>query len=222
MGLSLPNNSILAIQTSAEALLSQAIQSAPQPVTIVALGPLTNLGKLLQANPLLTEDIAMIYAMGGAFEVDGNLSYSGTVTNNTAAEWNIYIDPYAANLTIKSGAWITFVPLDATNQAPLTRDFVSRLGRQQTTPAATFVYQILDRIIQSISSDYYFWDPLAAAIATESRLGSSIEKRVWVIDDEGPQSGATRFDENGFPVRIIKAVDQQSFESLFIQVLNGW
>jgi pyrimidine-specific ribonucleoside hydrolase len=80
--------------------------------------------------------------MGGAVKVPGNLQVPGVQIDNRVAEWNIYVDPHAAAVVFESGAPITLVPLDATNDAPLTMAFYKRLEADHTTPEADFVYQV--------------------------------------------------------------------------------
>ena len=111
------------VAQDAVALFTSTIQDSPEPVTVLALGPLTNVGAALEATPELAENIEMIYVMGGAVDVDG----SSVSEENTVAEWNIYCDPHAARLVFESGAPITLVPLDATNEVPVTPEFVTQL-----------------------------------------------------------------------------------------------
>jgi pyrimidine-specific ribonucleoside hydrolase len=110
------------------ALLIGIIQVSPQKVHLIVLGPLTNVGELLEAEPGLVMNLEMITVMGGAVQVAGNVGSSSTIENE-AAEWNIYVDPRAAAQVFGSGAPVTLIPLDATNYAPLTMDFYKRLEK---------------------------------------------------------------------------------------------
>ena len=94
----------------AVATLTAALTAAPEPVLVLTLGPLTNLADVLKAQPELAAKISMVYVMGGALEVPGNVGPAAP-----AAEWNIYADPEAAQVVLDSGAPVTLVPLDATN-----------------------------------------------------------------------------------------------------------
>jgi len=164
----------------------------------------------------------MVYIMGGAFDVPGNIALSKVGIDNTEAEWNIFIDPHAAAVVLKSGIPVTFVPLDATNQAPITEDFYNRLVKERSTPAAKFVYRLLTRQFDLIRAGlYWFWDPLTAVISTDESLGTFAERSVTVVEEKEPECGATRGTENGSPVRITTTVDSQRFETLFLDVLNG-
>jgi len=77
-------------------------------VTICALGPLTNIGMALVREPRIAGRIAEIVLMGGAYFEVGNIT--------PAAEFNIYVDPEAAELVLNCGAKITVMPLDLTHQ----------------------------------------------------------------------------------------------------------
>jgi inosine-uridine nucleoside N-ribohydrolase len=90
------------------------------PLTIVGIGPLTNVALLLARYPEVVERIDRFVIMGGA-RLEGNAS--------AAAEFNIWLDPEAAARVFASGVPITMFPLDITRQALLTRDEVEELSR---------------------------------------------------------------------------------------------
>jgi pyrimidine-specific ribonucleoside hydrolase len=90
-------------------VLRAAISTSPAPVVLVALGPLTNVADLLaSADPGATANIADIVVMGGAVDVAGNVG-----GDHAAAEWNVFVDPAAANDVLRSGAHVTLIALDA-------------------------------------------------------------------------------------------------------------
>ena len=204
-------------------LIASTIRDAAGDLEIIALGPLTNLAEAFRGDPSLTGQVEQVYIMGGAFAVPGNVSDAPEMgIDNVAAEWNIYVDPHAAALVVGSGAPVTFVPLDASNHALLDEAFYDRLGEDRTTAEAEFVYQVLTQNIGFVrSGDYYFWDPLTAAIAVDESLATVDTQSVSVIEGEGPQSGATRLDEGGSPARIATAAAGERFMQLFLDVLNG-
>ncbi len=222
-GITLPANPNRPSEQDAVGLISDTIREAAGELEIITLGPLTNLAEAFLADPSLAEEIEQLYIMGGAFSVPGNVSDSSELSiNNFAAEWNIYVDPHAAALAIASGAPVTFVPLDASNQVRLNKSFYDQLAEDRTTPEAEFVYQMLTKNIGFVySGSYYFWDPLTAAIAVDESLGTIKTGPVSVIEEEGPESGATRLDENGSPARFATAADRDRFRQQFLDVLNG-
>ena len=221
LGLALPENSRETSRESAGELLARIVQGSPQKVHLIALGPLTNVGELLEAEPGLVMNLEMITVMGGAVEVAGNIGSSANIENE-AAEWNIYVDPRAAALVFGSGAPITLVPLDATNDAPLTMEFYRGLERDRTTSVAEFVYRVLAAQEENVHSGwYYFWDPLAAAIATEEGLGTFQEIPLVVVEEEGAESGRTLESERGFVIRVAMAANRERFEALFLDAVNS-
>ena len=79
-------------------LIEKVLTDATSPVTIVTLGPLTNLPEAFAGNPEIRSKVKMIYVMGGALRVKGNVIVP-TFTDhlkNKDAEWNLYVDPLAA------------------------------------------------------------------------------------------------------------------------------
>jgi inosine-uridine nucleoside N-ribohydrolase len=220
LGLTLPAATTAAAQPSAVELLTSAIQSSPHTV-VVTLGPLTNLAEALQRTPSLVRNVEMVYVMGGAVNVPGNIGDAGVGIDNRAAEWNIYIDPHAAQVVFASGAPITLVPLDATNHAPLRAAFYQRLQQDHATPVASFVFDVLTKRHDFIQSGgYYFWDPLAAAVATDERLATIQAQTLGVVEAEGPQSGRTAPASGGASVRVAVSAQGPVFEQLFLDTLN--
>ena len=222
-GITIPRNPRKPQGQDAVGLIASTIRAAAGNLEIIALGPLTNLAEAFRGDPSLTEEVKQVYIMGGAFAIPGNVSDAPVMgIDNVAAEWNIYVDPHAAALVVASGAPVTFVPLDASNHVLLDEAFYDRLDEDRATAEAEFVFQVLTRNIGFVrSGDYYFWDPLTAAIAVEESLGTIDTQSVLVIEGEGPQSGATHLDEGGSPVRITTAAAGERFKQLFLDVLNG-
>ncbi|QDC09742.1 nucleoside hydrolase [Oceanicola sp. D3] len=105
----LPLQSAHAVDFIIETLRAEA----PGTVTLCPLGPLTNIATALQRAPDIAPKIAEIVLMGGAYFEVGNIT--------PAAEFNIYVDPEAAEITFKSGVPITVMSLDVTHKALVTR-----------------------------------------------------------------------------------------------------
>jgi len=82
-------------------------------VTLVPIGPLTNIATAMQRAPDITDRIAEIVLMGGGCFEGGNVT--------PAAEFNIYVDPEAADIVFRSGVKLTVMPLDVTHKALTTR-----------------------------------------------------------------------------------------------------
>jgi len=221
LGLTLSENSHEITTETAVELLTRIIQTSPRKVHLLVLGPLTNVGEALETAPNLVENLAMITVMGGAVQVPGNVGSSSRIENEVA-EWNIYVDPHAAALVFNSGAPITLVPLDATNHVPVAMDFYRRLENDRTTAVAEFVYRVLVAQEENVGSGwYFFWDPLAAASVLDKDIVTFQELPIVVIEAEGPDSGLTQESESGVRMRVALSADQEHFEWLFLEALNG-
>jgi purine nucleosidase len=81
-------------------------------VTVVTMGPMTNLAAAMQREPRVISQIARVVSMGGARREGGNITAS--------AEYNIYADPHAAQVVLQSGARCVLISLDATHQVLIT------------------------------------------------------------------------------------------------------
>ena len=186
-------------------------------LTLLCTGPLTNVALALQRDPKLVEKIDCIYIMGGAVEVDGNAQAIG----NNYAEWNILVDPVAAETVFRSGAPIKLVPLDATNQVPVTMEFLNELRQSAKTDRAKWAVKVLENVQGFIEKgDYYFWDPLAATIPLEPGLAKFKEVKVEVLCIEGPEFGRIVKSDTGSNISYAYEVDCKRFKKLFLKALN--
>ncbi len=105
----------------------ETLRSEPSgTITLCPLGPLTNIATAFQRAPDIVERVAEIVLMGGAYFEVGNIT--------PAAEFNIYVDPHAADIVFKSGIEITVMPLDVTHKALTTRDRVEAFRSLGTEP----------------------------------------------------------------------------------------
>ncbi len=191
----------------AEQLLIDTLTAATTPITVVAVGPLTNLGVVLAAHPELAERIERIVIMGGAINVPGNVEAS------PAAEWNIYIDPEAARRVLASGVPVTLIPLDATNHLPWTERLLRRLATLDG-PAARTVHQLAES--RATLDGFYLWDELAAMAAVAADL-VTLESMTVRIDDDG----AIVQDPDGGAVLVAISADTDAASEEFLRTLNN-
>ena len=202
-------------------LIVELLQSSTEPLTIVAVGPLTNIAEAFQKSPEISARINEIYIMGGAVDVDGNVGNSGVGIKNKYAEWNIYIDPVAANIVFESGVPIVLVPLDATKDVPVTRDFYKALDENRSTAAANLVFELLTANLDFVDSGgFQFWDSLTAAVFTDQSIASFRDIQLTVVEGEGSESGRTKPDESGAKIKVAVGANQDQFEQLLLTILN--
>ena len=113
-GITLPDPTMpLQDQHAVEFLIETLRAEAPGSVTLVPIGPLTNIATALQTAPDIASRIARIVLMGGAYFEVGNIT--------PAAEFNIFVDPEAAEIVFRSGVPLVVMPLDVTHKALTTR-----------------------------------------------------------------------------------------------------
>jgi purine nucleosidase len=99
-------------QHGVDYIIDTLMAAEPGSITLCTLGPLTNIAMALVKQPAIAERIAEIVMMGGAYFEVGNIT--------PAAEFNIYVDPEAADVVLRCGAPITMLPLDVTHQIQAT------------------------------------------------------------------------------------------------------
>ena len=99
-------------QHGVDYIIDTLMEAEPGTITLCTLGPLTNIAMALVKQPAIAERIAEIVMMGGAYFEVGNIT--------PAAEFNIYVDPEAADVVLRCGAPITMLPLDVTHQIQST------------------------------------------------------------------------------------------------------
>jgi inosine-uridine nucleoside N-ribohydrolase len=215
-GLDLPTTSQTPSEMNASELMISLISGVQENVTIVSLGPLTNIAIALEAQPSIKSKIDKIHIMGGAVEVAGNVGpESGGAIPNYVAEWNMWVDPQAADIVFKSGVPITMISLDATNHVPVTEDFKTRLEGIMLTPEARLVYN-------ATVVGVYFWDQLTAVSLTNPEVVTFEEHHIAIVVDLLNHEGQTN-STGASDVNAIVAVnaDADAFEDLFIGYING-
>lgn len=155
-GAALPEPAVAARREGAIELMRTALSASGEPVTIAAVGPLTNVALLLRTHPELIDRIASIRVMGGAV-TEGNTTAS--------AEFNIWQDPDAARIVFDCGRPITLMTLDVTHQALFGPADVERLEAIGTRVGAVFADLL--RYFGRFHRERYGWDgsPIHDAVA---------------------------------------------------------
>lgn len=99
--------------------LIEQVMSRPGEVTLVCIGPLTNIALAIRQEPRIVENVKEVFIMGGAIQTPGNTT--------AQAEYNTFVDPHAAHIVFHSGMPMTLTPLDVTYQCVFTKDDLNRL-----------------------------------------------------------------------------------------------
>lgn len=125
--LPLPETALCARAKNAVVFIIETVMAAkPGEITIVALGPLTNIAAAMRAEPRLASRLAGVVLMGGGDAV---------ANQSAAAEFNIWCDPEAAEIVLQSGCPISIIPLDATHRAYISSADADAIDAIGTVPA---------------------------------------------------------------------------------------
>jgi purine nucleosidase len=194
----------------------------PGELTLLAIGPLTNLGIALLLEPELPRLVRDVVVMGGAFDHQGN------VTGH--AEANVWHDPESAELVFGAGWPIILVPLDATHPTALDGDWLDRLaaGEGDTARFATRILAFyVDAYHRSLGvRGAVIHDALAAMLAVEPSLGQYAERPVRVELRGDRTRGATLWDRRRYAdegdrpaVRVAVSADVGAFQERLLASL---
>jgi inosine-uridine nucleoside N-ribohydrolase len=200
-------------------LIAETLKEAPEPVTLIPTGPLTNVATFLREYPELKERVARISLMGGSI---------GPGNTTPAAEFNVYVDPEAAREVFESGLPITMSGLDITHQAdagPAEREALRELGR-----VGVVVAELLEFFAANYESTFGFdapplHDPVAVAAVMEPSLLKTRPMRVDVECESELTRGKTVCDLYGVTGKAPNAevgveLDRERFFDLLYRTLG--
>jgi pyrimidine-specific ribonucleoside hydrolase len=211
--LDLPTTSLQPSTMNASELIISLIESREANVTLIALGPLTNVAIALNAEPSIKSKIDEILLMGGAIDAPGNVGLESDIPNYVA-EWNIWVDPHAADIVFKSGVPIRMNSLDATNQVPQTQAFLDRLEGVMTTAEALLLYDMT-------TPGLYFWDQLTVVTLTNPEVVTWETHCIEIVLDLENHEGQTNSTDAGCANALVGiSADALLFEDLFIGYIN--
>ena len=195
----------------------------PGELTLVAIGPLTNLALATRLDPSLPGKYKELVVMGGAIYAQGN-------TPNTSTEFNIYHDPEAAAIVFDTWPELTLSSWETTMAYPMSVEFLAELRRVPTARGVFF-----DKIIEKISvfmrevlgrDEIYAADALAMAVAIEPEIVTKAQKCHVMVERAGQYSrGQTIvdwFNLNGQEpnARIVLELDPERFYELLLLALE--
>lgn len=184
-------------------------------VRLVATGPLTNITEWMDKHPELSASVHSMVIMGGAWRVAGNVNMPGI--SDGSAEWNFFADPVAASAVFRAPFPIIVVPLDATNDFPITDELLKKL-KDGKTAQSRCVFEILT--FASSRFNYWLWDAVAALVAMDESLAEMEEERV-AIKTEGLSQGRLIQSANGKKCRIVRRLDHKRALEMFFELLSG-
>lgn len=207
-------------------LIASKVRDYPGQVTVITIGPLTNLATALLKDPHLAGDIGELIVMGGAVAVPGNTT--------PVAEFNVWCDPEAAKIVFNSGAPMTLVGLDVTTRTLLASEHLATI-RSSDTPVARFVAEMTEAwigIIRRLRGIEGCWmhDPLALAVAIDPALVRTegmfvdVETRGEITRGQtvGYAGKALLFHGKEANAMVCVDVDVDGFMGMLVNRLSTW
>ncbi|HET8776281.1 MAG TPA: nucleoside hydrolase [Candidatus Limnocylindria bacterium] len=189
------------------------------PLTLIAVGPLTNVATALERAPHIASNLERISIMGGAI---------GLGNRTPSAEFNIYVDPEAAAAVFAAGVPITLVPLEVTHLALATDEVLARIERLGTPVAAMsvalmrFFAETYERVFGFDAPAVH--DPVAVAAVIQPSLVETRHVNVAIDTSSGISAGRTACDIHGVlgaapNADVALRLDAPAFWDLMIEAL---
>ncbi|UVI30142.1 nucleoside hydrolase [Paenibacillus spongiae] len=204
--------------TAAEFMVDQ-VRRMPGEITIIAVGPLTNLALAIEADPEFVSLVDEVVIMGGAATVPGNVT--------PYAEANIHSDPEAAAFVFRSGLPITMVGLDVTMKTLLPRTRLQE-WRSDGTELSRFMADAADFYMDAYENfnpgigGCALHDPLAVGVVIDPSFCKIVAMPIEVDTEDGaPALGQTRVNETGTAaqspsIHVCVEVDAERFLAHFM------
>ena len=217
-----PANTTLSSMSGVDLILETAAQY-PDELIIVALGPLTNLAKAIRKDAAKMRRLQKIIVMGGVFEDYGNVT--------TTAEFNIFVDPHAAQEVFQFGVPIHIFPLDATHQVVLTGERLRAEIESRDDKVSHFLWDATQACMEFYRQHVGFWgfhihDALPIAALTSPDYFESVDAYVQVETEGDLTNGMTvadlrperqRYELNA---QVCVKVDAEAFLDSFFERLR--
>ena len=211
---------------SAVQLIVEKAEELGDRLTIIPIGPLTNIASAIQAKPGIVEEVEGLVIMGGAF----NLTPYGHGNMNAVAEYNIWHDPEAAKIVFDSGIPVKAVGLDVTAN-PLNRLTPELFAEFESldTARARLVADLCRNLVRRMNG-LSLHDPLAVAAVVDPSLVETLRFKVEVETVGALTRGMTIVDrrryhetsETEVNVDVCVSVDNERFLRLFMdRVVRG-
>ncbi len=199
--------------------LIDTIKANPGQVTVIPIGPCTNLAIAIRIAPEIIPLIKRVVYMGGAFDVPGNTT--------PAAEFNWWFDPEAAKMSVRAPfADQLFVGLDVCEKYRFNKKIFERITAVDTPIAKMFKHKYGPEFEKDPNFTRLVWDTIAAAVVIDPGLITEEETR-WVdVDsdyglDYGRSLGYRRQGPAGTQkARILLAIDEKRFWNLMVDLLT--
>lgn len=196
---------------SAKKFIFNMLSQSSQKVVMIATAPLTNIATVLKENPEIHKKIKMIYIMGGAVGVSGNIT--------PFAEFNFYSDPEAVKIVFKSKVSVALAPLDVTQKIYLTSTlFLKKYGQSKDAITQFIVSVLNNRYKLKRKNKLYLHDPLVTGVAINKNFVEFQKEKLGIITS-GRKKGRIVRTNDGAEVEWAFRVKRKAFLNYFEEVL---
>jgi purine nucleosidase len=205
-----------------EKIICDEVRAAPGEISIVCLGPLTNVARAMQRDPHFIENVAEIIMMGGSFNGIGNITQT--------AEFNIYCDPESAREVFQAPVKKILIPLDITSQVQFALNFIDMLP-DETNSVGAFLRRVVPYLFRSYHQQLglesvQIHDAIALLQLLEPEL---FELEAWAVDVEVKGEltrGMTVFEKRrsrnpAHNLEVARVVDVSAARQAVIKCLNS-
>ena len=187
-------------------LIIELVHKYPHEITLIPIGPLTNIALAVSKDPSIVPLVKDIVIMGGSIS-GGNV--------NGAAEANIYNDPEAAQIVFNAGWMVTMLGSDVGERTLMTRKYLAQL-KPESGPQSSFIYRLADFYVSRSEKAGYagaaMYDPLAVGVALDATLATLKEMHVDVETRGEFTRGETVANRMGYNERNVLHGDRYVIE----------
>jgi inosine-uridine nucleoside N-ribohydrolase len=208
-------------QQHAVNFIIDTVRKYPREVTLLVIGPMTNIALAIRMSPDIVPLIKRIVYMAGAFEVPGNTT--------PTAEMNVWYDAEAARVVVRQPIEQAFIPLDVTNTVPMTKRIHDQITRDDSSIVAKLLKatNFARTLAQNPNATAYIYDTLALAYAIDPSYATDVAE-MWVDVDInfGPSYGHTLGYKEAMPAnllqkaKVVRRFDNERFFKLFVDLLT--
>ena len=204
----------------AAARIVEIVRKSPKPITLIALGPLTNVAQAIQLDPEAMSRVGEIVVMGGTFTGPGNMPHG--------SEFNVYVDPEAADIVFGFPIRTTVVPLEACDPLKFQSDYFAALRDERIRlPVMRMMGGFSETLLRSNqAAGVALYDPITVYYAINPNAFELAPRRISVGLDDSTDRGRTTGKavaegESSDLNFVAQSLDLKAFQRDFIEMLNS-
>lgn len=236
-GLELPDSPLKPADIPATEMIAQLIDTYKNDITILALGPMTNIAHVMLNRPALVKNISQFYISDGAVNIKGGIAVEWPTINNQVSGWNFWVDARAAAILFSSGVPVRLVPLDVTalhgiDPLVLTEDLYENykhqtrgiIGNSMTALMGSWLDSyVTNEKADTLTKAVPIWDVVAGMVFHHPEIGTEWQEcRVKILEGSDEIAGQIVTLDSGTPnVRICLKGNQVLLDSLLLQTAKN-